>query len=303
METHYHVEKHREALLWSLLMARFDGNQDGSFDDDERTALWDWLQDQSRTATSTNDQLAIRRPHRDASSSLDKDLLLRKAGFSAPRIGPYAFTSTDGYAYSEPDSWPRYPTMSGSSTTQCTISVTECFGESFFTAQNASIDAQIVFRRISFALPQCGDCLITAGLTASGQLGFEAFLPPSSGQSGQEAKHVAPQLAMDSKDWRDADFSVSSVMQSWPLDLRSFVVRLLQRYQYAISNGENVVQQLMITSSRGLEATLRGLNPSLAYLSLNDDIVSNEDVPEVNRILDEWMDFQWPQRTIWEKQE
>lgn len=93
LATHWIVERHREALLWSWVVARIGG------DDDE------WGPAQSAQAWSElggapdADSVDIRR---DARSTLHEDQVmstLNSTGDAAIGMSQYAFVSRDGYPY------------------------------------------------------------------------------------------------------------------------------------------------------------------------------------------------------------
>jgi hypothetical protein len=242
--SNYVVERHREALLWSFLIARSDRDGSGTYSAAERRTL---LTEIGFTEKQSNGSLlVVPEPIRQLKNEVGETLT--KAGFGAPLSTHYSFTSHEsGYAYSwlkgrpvltkagsyvlvnkmhpppENHGWPHYrPGDNWENHIACTLDLLDCFGADFMAKGGDMVSVQVTFKRLSFEKPQCGDCIISSLLGASGRTGLSAFLPPSS-PSPRRSNRVA--LSM-SKNWRDAEYDSNGG--------RARAVSLLQRYSYVL---------------------------------------------------------------------
>lgn len=105
---------------------------------------------------------------------------------------------------------------------------------------------------MTYARRECGDCLITALVSASGERGLHAFLPdedviytpPTDGGEGVW-ETTEPVLPM-TKTWQEAKFGLEEVIrrgsdvwygetsESEGVNLRKWSIKLLTRYHYAM---------------------------------------------------------------------
>ena len=180
----------------------------------------------------------------------------------------FQFSSNDGYASLQlpgtpKGDWPRYdadrPQGRDTNLPACLFSVEQCFGDAFLDHSgddgvSGEVDAFDVFRRAAFARPECGDCLIVAGLRNSGATGLSAFLPPPDARRRVKPKTqpIAPLLGVGSTQFGHADFtwrSIEDQLDSF-VDLRDFCVRLISRYAYSL--GESPGRFIMVRSRRPL---------------------------------------------------
>lgn len=139
---------------------------------------------------------------------------------------------------------PRYTTYTPKS---CSIDMDRCFGPAF-ADPSVKLSAGDLFKRISFELPECGDCMIKALISASGPRGLAAFIPEHAQvvlkPLGPTASGDEPVLPL-TKDWQSTDFSIDNVVRlgqdSWPglaaagdgsVNLRQWCIKLLTRYAY-----------------------------------------------------------------------
>lgn len=107
-----------------------------------------------------------------------------------------------------------------------------------------------MFERMTFDYPECGDCLIKALISASGDRGMEAVLPTADQvyypkqQAPVRWQREEPMLPLVSS-WRQGDFSMANVVKVgqdvWEgkvgrsdggVDLRDWCIKLLSRYAY-----------------------------------------------------------------------
>ena len=244
LASNYVIERHREALLWSFLIARSDHDNSGTYSPTERRTL---LAEIGFTDEQGESRLLIV-PEPIRLPDYGVEATLQKSGLDAPLATHYSFTSHEsGYAYSwlrgrpvltesgtyivfnqvrpppENNGWPHYrPGDNKENQIACTLDIPDCFGDNFMGEEHDMVSVQDVFRRISFEKPTCGDCIISSLLRASGRKGLSAFLPPPS-QSIQLSERVA--LSM-SKNWTGAEYDARGG--------RARAISLLQRYSYVL---------------------------------------------------------------------
>jgi hypothetical protein len=261
----YVVERHREALLWTWVVAKW-GGRSGNLSATTKDHMWAELTDEVSPSSS---RLSIPVPVRAPVINTD---VFRKANISMPTSTEYSFSSKDGYALSYVDSmWPwnrprhGYPdltkgllrnnmSVNGSSDESqhirdpsftaakaCVINRSTCFGAS---SNNES--ASDFFKRIAFEDSACGDCIITALIGASGMSGIDKFLPEHHAETASELHSDAvtspPHLPLTS-DWTTTDFSMTHAIPKGSLGadmtLRTWCTRLIQRYSYVLGSVES----------------------------------------------------------------
>ncbi|GAA5902653.1 hypothetical protein JCM5296_000733, partial [Sporobolomyces johnsonii] len=225
---HFTIEKHREALLWSYLVARFDEDKDGHHSVDERTALLSHL---LTDVDFDNDTLILwaPMPRRSTLSSLAADRAF--AGILDPKETQFEYSSMDGYAHFAADDahsfaipkWSGWPSFADGQDNgdgaPCTLAFSTCFGDEFLAlkAESPPSSAIETFRRIAFEHPECGDCLIVLLLAKSGNKGLEAFLPPE--YEGERERRSEGGLGVElvgqkGKRWQDVEFETANSGQS-----------------------------------------------------------------------------------------
>jgi hypothetical protein len=244
LASNYIVERHREALLWSFLVARSDKDNSGTYSALERRIL---LAEIGFTDKQSGSPLLIV-PEPIRLPDYEVEATLQKGGLDAPLATHYSFTSHEsGYAYNwlggrpvltgsgsyvvvnkfhpppANNGWPHYrPGDNEENQIACTLDTLDCFGDDFMGEEHDMVSVQDVFKRVSFEKPTCGDCIISSLLRASGRKGLSAFLPPPS-QNTQLSERVA--LSM-SKNWTDAEYDTRGG--------RARAISLLQRYSYVL---------------------------------------------------------------------
>lgn len=184
-----------------------------------------------------------------------------------------------------------------------------CLPDNYFTDTSSTYPAVDVFKRIAFERPQCGDCLIDALITASGERGLSAFLPSSeitfrpTSPDGQW-NDIGPILPL-TKQWHTTDFSLDQVItgEEQSVNLREWCTALLGRYVYSV--GATPAVFAPIASIRQLSYRLGEVDkhPDTALVCINDDI-SDKNVLGATRfkeMLGAWMDRRWPTRGLWER--
>ncbi|SPO22909.1 uncharacterized protein UTRI_01587 [Ustilago trichophora] len=323
----YIVERHREALLWSWVVAKWGGIE-GKLGKETKRAMWNEL---SSTADfqAADDKIDVRRPKR-RSRDEDKESF-DKAHVPAPKNTEYSFSSQDGHALSYLEwSWPwarsrsGYPDLSAAdhdrkharswfSSEQdapkvCRLSFSKCFAP-----QQEDESADSLFKRIGFANSACGDCILAALLNASGRSGISAFLPPPSAtvrvNENFETLGSRAHLPLTER-WRETDFTLPSILSTphhatqhagKEISLRTWCTRLIQRYQYVLGSTPSTFYKVEYASRlpKQLEAVDKTLNTTepTTFVCLNDDMKeSNEGTRKLNGIMQDWFSNHWSQK-------
>ncbi|KAH7335291.1 hypothetical protein B0J17DRAFT_669472 [Rhizoctonia solani] len=316
LATHWTVERHREALLWSWVVARIGG------DDDE------WGPAQSAQAwkelggVEDRDLIDVRRKTR---STLYEDQVLNvldSTGDSTIGKSRYAFVSRDGYPYSglgrfgwknwavfQPSKSSDVPGMYSDPAARCSISRTECLAASNSRIRGASG----IFARLAFEVPHCGDCVITALVASSGELGFSAFVPESDRtwtlwkDAAEPSTQIAPHLPLVA-DYRAANFSLAHIFtqsRGETTSVRDWVVELIARYRFTI--GLTPSHFAMLRNPNSMKALFSRLEKKtqpddtiqdIMMLCLNDDISLQPE--RADALLREWEGQRWPRKAEWE---
>ncbi|GAA6005569.1 hypothetical protein JCM10207_005253 [Rhodosporidiobolus poonsookiae] len=305
----YIIEKHREALLWSFLVARSDTDRSGSYSPSERQAILSLIGFDTSSPT-----LSVSAPYRHTLSSLPSSRAA--AGLPDPSQTRLEFSSSDGYAFfamtddvpsiPQRKPWPAFDAAAedAAAAPVCTLDLSSCFGDAFLSF-SGDIDVSAVFRRVAFEQPQCGDCLITLLVGKSGEQGLEAFLPPPNADAGEEGARVeAEAVALDGTRWEVIDFSDGLEGRG---SLRQRAAALIHRYAYTIGDSPSSFQSLR-SGGPALTARLNALSKPLggtrpAFVALNDDVESVWAVGDVDRRLKGWMEETWPESSRWEVRE
>lgn len=342
----YVVERHREALLWSWVVAKW-GGKNGNLTAEDKDQMWNELADE---ATPSSSRLHIRVPVR--MPILDTNVF-QNANISLPTSTEYSFSSKDGYALSYVESmWPwnrprhGYPDLTRGLLTSnessngrnpdfvaanaCVINRSTCFG-----ASQGDETANDCFKRIAFETSKCGDCIITALIGASGTSGIDKFLPDHHAEADPKkypnALTSPPHLPLTS-DWTTTDFSISHVItKGLPanMTLRTWCIRLIQRYSYVLGSVESDLYKVEHASdleSKISEIELKvqedgkvGLAEQkdndwrsrlgwtrgpLTFLCLNDDIKDTGKLRDrIDELLVSFFEKMWPDRMSFERQD
>ncbi|KAG8736834.1 hypothetical protein FRC10_008806 [Ceratobasidium sp. 414] len=283
LEHHWIVERWREVLLWSWIVARGWDRVGRGEDPDVWTKEVAGMAWKELGGSVEQTMLEVRRSYR---STLDNTHEWAGAKATSP-----VFSSLDGYPYSE-DMGERGWVSEGS---VCEIKFEHCFG--------AHESASRTFQRIAFEEPTaCGDCIIRALINRSGKRGLEAFLPSASPRDPTPSA-TTPTLPISAK-WQDADFRLSSVLKATSPDrtnIRDAVFRMLQRYRFVI--GETPFMFAIVTDPHSAEQNVQAIqsDQSLAIVCVNDNVAEGDD--QVREILGKWMDSRWNESAGWERKE
>lgn len=301
----YIVERHREALLWSWIVAKWGGD-DGKITRERKEAMWAELA--AGGESSNSETIDVARPLRTSSDDLSA---LKAAGVDAPLNTEYSFSSKDGHALSYL-SWmwfwdrPRhgFPDLNSTESKRsvCRLKRSECMPRS-------TEDASSFFQIIAFGKSECGDCMVAALIGASGESGIEAFMPPAHATIPSAAEKAEPAHLPLTSDWRKTDFSLASVTAQGGgqrgASLRTWCARLVQRYQYVL--GWTPSEFFKVETANGLSKTLSSLDEEpkkenakpgdgrTTFVCLNDDITEDEKgTKRINTMLKSWFESRWP---------
>ncbi|GAC94754.1 hypothetical protein PHSY_002327 [Pseudozyma hubeiensis SY62] len=251
LHAHYTIERFREALLWSFLVAKHDIDGDGVYSAQEASALLHdlGLKDLSKPTfppvytpvRTTNDEstvaknleragLYVRRSHQSMQSSMDGSAMYR------PRVSD----EEQGSALCQVHSDCVAPLLQSTSS-KVRPSVSELFGH-------------IVQQKTA-----CGDCMLLHLVGQSGKQGLSAFLPP-------------PDLVMPSlttlpltSTFKDSDFSIKPFSAGKEAKRLDVVTALLARYAHSVILIEPHITPTMANrSATALDLTYLELSSSSA---------------------------------------
>ncbi|KAJ7486619.1 hypothetical protein FB451DRAFT_1227651 [Mycena latifolia] len=282
--SHFVVERHREALLWSWIVAKW-GSTNGMLDATGKDKMWEEL-------GGTNDRLRALWPQR--ASRIEVTQHMHNAGirepfsdFNASQPRPqYSFVSGDGYIHAYlpliPDTpstlhVPNFAVLSNN--IACEISRRECLGSEGEPAWD-------LFKRALIDQRSCGDCFISALVRASGQRGLDIFLPAATDTpSSHDVVHTLPLV-------------LPSAAPPLPENPRKFALRLIYRYSYSL--GMSQTKFIMMANAYQGRTELKRVdaNPEIALLCINDDLPEyfSSPVKEADRLLRSWFDRRWPDK-------
>lgn len=325
------IERHREALLWSFLVARIDKDGDGILNDKEFKGA---LEEMNANDISSN--VPVRLPKRISTHKDYQNENLNKAKFPSPKATRQIFSSFDGYAYAEPDNLFRDRTGKGLYQMPLSLlppSEDDKAQQKIFKVDFCKIELSVcwprddraqlikstneIFKRFAFEYRGCGDCLITHLVGKSGEKGLNAFLPDREQQFPQEAIVASKesQKYNQSTDayhlplstfYQNTNFSLHQIamenglgLSPSPLlpllpNLRLFAMHLIMRYTYSIgtSSGSFEMLKTPITARLALEKVRKKIKMKMAYLCLNDDITMNPN--RVKMEMDKFFHDIWP---------
>ncbi|KAJ7091977.1 hypothetical protein B0H15DRAFT_948172 [Mycena belliarum] len=266
--THFVMERHREALLWSWVVAKWGGAR-GLLDGELKDAMWLEL-----GADDGRDEL--RRNTTQRTSNDDVLLNMRAAGLEQPQSDrpekrantTYLFVSLDGFTS-------NYERRAK----EVLLSRNDCIGESKEAAWT-------VFRRLAVEKPHCGDAVIVA-LTDASPHGLSIFLPPHTSSVPVAVPAILPLI-------------MPSSSPPLPENPRGFAVRLIHRYAYTIADTPAAFFGVE-TAEQG-RMYLSWLHADLALLCVNDDLYDDAmNLTQGDAMLREWFGNKWPDRLAYEK--
>ncbi|KAF7357842.1 hypothetical protein MVEN_00830400 [Mycena venus] len=267
--THFVMERHREALLWSWTVAKWGGIADGILDEELKDAMWLEL-------GAEDEHEELRRNNNVRTSNDDVVLNMRAAGLEQPQSDnpeerantTYLFVSLDGYTPNH-EARPEETSLQRS----------DCIGENRETAW-------AVFRRLAVEKTHCGDAVITA-LTNAAPRGLSIFLPPPTSSAPVPVPAVLPLI-------------MPSTPPPLPENPRGFAVRLIHRYAYVIANTPS--EFYGVQTGEQAKWYLRWLQPKTALLCVNDDLYDDAlNVTQGDTELRRGFQDKWPEKLAYEK--
>lgn len=320
LATHYAIERHREALLWSFFVARVDQNLDGILSPSERRSLLDDLGYSGDQSPS--DDLAGSVPFRSGLDGIAE--LYSQAGISLPGATTIYFDSRDGYAgFGAKRQAPG--------TELCRFEGRLCLGDGFLDSDR-TISSTSLFTRNAFEHRDCGNCVIQLLLGRSGSKGLGKFLPRKNMDDDNSPSQLPPyesRILSVGKDWNTIDFQLPPSTPSASVGIRQAAirreaVRLIQRYAYTLGESNSTLITMrnrgtMLATFRQLDPNFspadsgrypppvaRVKNPSLknfpTFLALNDDfqggLLGEEE--RINNLLGEFMASRWSEPSKFE---
>ena len=233
----YHtIEKQREATLWSFIVAKSDMDASNTYSLAERQDMLAGL-----GGERDGDLLHFKTPKRTWDDTSHKEII-KDAGITVPNDTEIYWSAMNGYPYASGEEGNHiFPSFDGADSSFCTISIGECFGRPGFFENDdlaegeTTLNPEEVLKRVAFGKIKCGDCLIGALLSQSGERGFEAFLPDQKDHKRPSKIDTRKELAVIggwNKHWQDTDFAIKKVVpKGW--NRRDFAVRLIQRYTFS----------------------------------------------------------------------
>ncbi|KAF7315861.1 hypothetical protein MIND_00102600 [Mycena indigotica] len=258
--THYVVERHREALLWSWVVGKW-GGEEGVLDARLKDFMWSEL--------GGNEEDELNRNASVRTTNGDVRLNMRATGLQQPQSEhpekrantTYIFVSMDGFA-SNYASRPAEFAMQRS----------DCIGQ----IEERAWD---VFRRLAAEKTHCGDAVIQA-LTDRSPRGLDIFLPPRTSMAPVSLPAILPLV-------------IPHDPPPLPTNPRIFAVRLIHRYSYAI--GTLSTQFFGVESAEQARLYFSWLPRDLALLCVNDDLADDvENITQGDAALSEFFEGRWP---------
>ncbi|BGP45053.1 hypothetical protein JCM10450v2_000870 [Rhodotorula kratochvilovae] len=311
--THYTIEKHREALLWSFFVARSDPDGSGAYSPSERRALLSSL-GYDLDAPPDSPILAVPRPARRSLANLPT--AHDQVGLPNPLETALDFSSHDGYAFfglegsASVPALPLWPSFGAeeleTSAPVCTLDLDACFGADFLSpSSKRTCSVAETFRRVAYEHPQCGDCLIALLVGKSGAEGLEAFLPEAGEKRGSFGDDEGMELdvhtvALGGTRWSEIDFGRG--LEGTKGSLRQRAAALIHRYSYTLGSSPSIFESIR-SGGTALSAKLAEIDA--AFVALNDDVASSsgEVMRDVDARMGEWFEESWPRPSPWERVE
>ncbi|KAF9019371.1 hypothetical protein BDZ89DRAFT_1043931 [Hymenopellis radicata] len=167
LSTHFVIERHREALLWSWIVAKW-GGENGILDTEKKAAMW-----REVGGSDEAEEIPILLQSSSTSDAIERNM--RSAGLEPPESQDpdhrahtvYAWVSLDGFAVSHEGG------LLGD-----IMKRADCLGYE-------SERAWDLFRRVIMHDVQCGDALISTLKVTSPDPGLSVFLPPKTNHSNE----------------------------------------------------------------------------------------------------------------------
>ncbi|WVQ75949.1 hypothetical protein IAR50_005584 [Cryptococcus sp. DSM 104548] len=305
--THLRVERWREAVLWSWVVAKV-GGVGGVWGEEEKDALRSVL-GMAKGQGTDKGQVEVSRRSRESLD--DMDGLMKQAGWEGPKATEYRFSSMDGHLPANPDK----PAES------CPFAFDVCFPANF-SDPSVTFSATDMFTHLAFRHAECGDCLIDALVAASGKRGLSAVIPdddqifyPAEETDEKRWRRSEPMLPLVGK-WPEGNFTVAANVKAgqdvWEgiepradggVSLKAWTIKLLSRYNYVY--GATPARFSPVNTVYALSKALDQVDhtPELAMLCVNDD-QSDRSSDQARHVFGAWMEKRWGgdiKRVDWER--
>ncbi|KAK7052590.1 hypothetical protein R3P38DRAFT_2502174 [Favolaschia claudopus] len=281
ISTHFIIERHREALLWSWVIGKWGWSASSAshrakgmmlIDRETKQLMWEELCGGNGEREFSRDSLLFKKTA-ERRNGEDVEVNMLMAGLQPPQVEDkkamgdttYSWVSMDGFS-------------SGFHDLPSRVEVSrKCIGE------NAEL-AWDVFLRLLKGDTACGDNVIAA-LMHSSRSGLAVFLPAP---SNFPASFTADPLILP--------LELPSQLPPLPQNPRVFAVRLLMRYAYVLGDSPTVFMGM--SSPRQTEMMLNNtdLMKETALLCINDDLPMGTNVREADNVLRRWFERRWPQK-------
>ncbi|KAJ7034915.1 hypothetical protein C8F04DRAFT_1100487 [Mycena alexandri] len=295
--THYIVERHREALLWSWVVGKWGGgpggdesspNQAGILDRNKKRGMWAEL-----GGAQGRDTVRLRRRERVAPDDVEVNLVM--AGLLADD------KDEAGDGFQDAQTTFRWLSIDGYSTSYRRVSASTVIRRSECIVDRVE-DAWDMFRRVVKEKPACGDSIIAALMRTSTR-GLSVFLPPPSApltlsshsHSNSTARPDRPPLSHQNP--LILPLALPPHAPPFPADPRAFAVRLLMRYAYAVADTPSIFMSL--TSAAQTKRLLAGAdrNERAGFLCVNDDLPdAGGEGEKVDGMLRRWFEKRWGEK-------
>ncbi|WWD00665.1 hypothetical protein V866_007600 [Kwoniella sp. B9012] len=295
LTTNLRIERWRESLLWSYIVAKVGHRNGGKWNNQARMELVELMKITDDQISGYQNVVIERRDDRlTLADSFEAD---KQVDWNGPKASVYQYSSLDGHLN----------LLSDIDNRKCIFSLQQCLPARFFLDPEISYSSEEIFKQLAFAEASCGDCLISALINESGERGIEAFLPsldqlyyPNTTTVEREWKTSEPILQLTNS-WEESDFTIeANVFKNqdiWSgaleridgaVELRRWCIKLLSRYNYVFASSP--VRFSPIHNIGELRTALRSVeeSPDIAMFCINDDQYDSSS-GKVRRLLGSWM--------------
>ncbi|PWZ01779.1 hypothetical protein BCV70DRAFT_204568 [Testicularia cyperi] len=316
LQTHYIMERFREALLWSFFVARHDRDGDGNYSPAEAKALLQEL----GISPGFKGAKKVHHPRRADRSMGAINSRLIEAGQAPILARDRLLLSLDGSANYVPlpvekDGPAAAAGGAGASSARKTATPIMCelapaCIQEFAANYDKSPSVNALFKRFTFQHWGCGDCLIHHLVGKSGEKGLSAFLPgaslmmpfvPSSRARMAAATEVLPMTAT----FEGVDFGIHAMAArtSHRRQTRiSFASAILAKYQHSVAQvGDDGLVGRIFADAEDPVLTLVGFEktdppPTMFFLSDR----SNTTAVRTRSAIRAWLETRFPNRMHFE---
>ncbi|KIY66007.1 hypothetical protein CYLTODRAFT_423832 [Cylindrobasidium torrendii FP15055 ss-10] len=266
--THFMIERRREALLWSWIVAKWGGRNDGTLSLETKENMWVELGGDYDTTGIPMEDLRTYSP-------AEVNTNLELAGLQPPTSTEPTETAHTNYLFVSQNGYPTF--LNGLPLPQ-SLQRDKCLGWQTQSAWD-------LFRDVLSVHPQCGDAIIAALLKGT-DAGLAVFLPDGPVESDPADPYTLPlELPLDAP--------------PLPRSPRAFAVRLIHRYSFVI--GETSTRFFGVGSLGGAKWLLGEVDQGkdLVLVCVNDDLPDDSGEDEftlTDAFIREWQESRWPDK-------